>query len=82
MSVYGPDTETVFGHLGFTNVAGWADPERGLSGAVITSGKPMFYPELPLMWALMRRIGIEAPKAPEHVLAFTPTTGPFRQRAA
>jgi CubicO group peptidase (beta-lactamase class C family) len=82
LSAYGPDTETVFGHLGFTNVAGWADPERGLSGAVITSGKPMFYPELPLMWAVMRRIGIEAPKVPEQVSAFTPTTGPFRHRAA
>ena len=47
LSLYGPDTEHAFGHLGFTNIIGWADPERALSAALITSGKPVFYPELP-----------------------------------
>jgi CubicO group peptidase (beta-lactamase class C family) len=82
LSPYGPDTEMVFGHLGFTNVMGWADPERGLSAAIITSGKPMLYPELPLVWAVLRRIGLEAPKVPDNVLAFEPTTGPSQYRAA
>jgi CubicO group peptidase (beta-lactamase class C family) len=62
LSIYGPDTDLAFGHLGFTNIIGWADPERGLSGGLITSGKPVVYPELPMMWGLMRRIGIEAGK--------------------
>ena len=31
LSLYGPDTEQAFGHLGFTNILGWADPERALS---------------------------------------------------
>jgi len=62
LSLYGPDTELAFGHLGFTNVIGWADPERALSGALITSGKPVLYPELPDLWSVMRRIGIESPK--------------------
>jgi CubicO group peptidase (beta-lactamase class C family) len=82
LSPYGPDTEMVFGHLGFTNVMGWADPERGLSAAIITSGKPVLYPELPLIWALLRRIGLEAAKVPDNVLAFEPTIGPSRHRAA
>jgi CubicO group peptidase (beta-lactamase class C family) len=64
LSLYGPDTEHAFGHLGFTNVIGWADPERAVSGALITSGKPVVYPELPQLWGIMRRIGRGAPKVP------------------
>jgi CubicO group peptidase (beta-lactamase class C family) len=63
LSLYGPDTEHAFGHLGYTNMIGWADPERAVSGALLTSGKPVFYPELPDLWAVMRRIGKECPKA-------------------
>ena len=62
LSLWGPDTEQAFGHLGFTNVMTWADPQRALAGALITSGKPIVYPELPELWTLMRRIGMEAPK--------------------
>ena len=65
VSLYGPDTEHVFGHLGYTNVLGWADPERGSAVGLITSGKPLFYPELPDFWRLTRQIGLEAPKVPE-----------------
>ena len=64
LSIYGPDTELVFGHLGFTNVIAWADPERKVSGALITSGKPVVYPELPQIWGIMKRIGVSAPKVP------------------
>ena len=53
----------VFGHLGYTNTIGWADPERATSCAIVTSGKPMIYPELPDFWGVMRRIGQECPKA-------------------
>jgi CubicO group peptidase (beta-lactamase class C family) len=62
LSLYGPDTELAFGHLGFTNIIGWADPERGISGGLITSGKPVLYPELPVFWNVMRTIGRVAPK--------------------
>jgi CubicO group peptidase (beta-lactamase class C family) len=40
-SLYGLDTSKAFGHLGFTNVMMWADPERDLAVAVMTSGKPV-----------------------------------------
>jgi CubicO group peptidase (beta-lactamase class C family) len=62
LSLFGPDTDRAFGHLGFTNVLGWADPDRGLSVGLITSGKPVLHPGLPLLWALTRRIGVEAGK--------------------
>ena len=72
LSLYGPDTEYAFGHLGFTNILGWADPERELSGALITSGKPVVYPELYDLWALMRRIGLEVPKTDRPSLSLRP----------
>lgn len=62
LSLYGPDTEQAFGHLGFTNMIGWADPERALAGALLTSGKPILYPDLPTLWDVMRRITGRAPK--------------------
>jgi CubicO group peptidase (beta-lactamase class C family) len=43
-SLFGPATEEAFGHLGFTNVLGWADPERALSVGLMTSGKPLLHP--------------------------------------
>ncbi|WP_354700970.1 N-acetylmuramyl-L-alanine amidase [Paraconexibacter sp. AEG42_29] len=57
LSLFGPNTDQAFGHLGYTNTIGWADPQRALSAALVTSGKPILYPELPDVWALMRRIG-------------------------
>jgi CubicO group peptidase (beta-lactamase class C family) len=74
LSIYGPDTESAFGHLGFTNIIGWADPERALSATVITSGKPILYPELPVFWNMMRTIGKVAPKVPDSVLKLRPAT--------
>jgi CubicO group peptidase (beta-lactamase class C family) len=62
LSLFGPDTELAFGHLGFTNVLGWADPERALSVGLITSGKPILHHGLADLWNLTRRIGLEAPK--------------------
>jgi CubicO group peptidase (beta-lactamase class C family) len=61
-SLFGPDTDEAFGHLGFTNVLGWADPERALSVGLMTSGKPMLHPALGDLWLLTRAIGQEAPK--------------------
>jgi len=63
LSLYGPGTELAVGHLGFTNILVWADPERAVAGALLTSGKPVLYPQLPNLWAVMRRDGAEAPKS-------------------
>jgi CubicO group peptidase (beta-lactamase class C family) len=78
LSLYGPDTEMAFGHLGFTNILGWADPERAISGALLTSGKPILYAELTDLWDVMRVIGAQAPKVERAALAFEPATGPAR----
>jgi CubicO group peptidase (beta-lactamase class C family) len=41
---YGPHTPRAFGHLGFTNVIAWADPDRQISVGLMTSGKPFITP--------------------------------------
>ena len=64
LSLYGRDTDKAFGHLGLINIMGWADPERGISGGLITSGKAIIYPELPRFYGLMQRIASEVPKVP------------------
>jgi CubicO group peptidase (beta-lactamase class C family) len=73
ISLFGPDTEEAFGHLGFTNVLGWADPERALSVGLMTSGKPMLHPALGDLWLLTRAIGQEAPKVARAGIWFTET---------
>jgi CubicO group peptidase (beta-lactamase class C family) len=64
LSLYGLDTDLAFGHLGFINIMGWADPERGISGGLTNSGKAIIYPELPRFYALMQRIASTVPKVP------------------
>jgi hypothetical protein len=64
LSLYGRDTDLAFGHLGLINIMGWADPERGLSGGLINSGKAIIYPELARFYGLMQRIASEIPKVP------------------
>ena len=72
-SLFGPDTDEAFGHLGFTNVLGWADPERALAVGLMTSGKPMLHPALGELWLLTRAIGQEAPKVARSGTWFTQT---------
>ncbi len=62
ISLYGRDTQAAFGHLGLINIIGWADPERGISGALVTSGKPVLYPELPRFYGVMQGIASRVPK--------------------
>src|SRR5436305_2983557 len=62
LTLYGRDTQHAFGHLGFTNMLGWADPERGLACAVMTNGKPVLFPELPRFYGLVQTITSSAPK--------------------
>jgi CubicO group peptidase (beta-lactamase class C family) len=61
-SLYGPDTRYAFGHLGFTNVVAWADPERQVAAAIMTSGKPLLYPELYQLYDIFRQIGVACDK--------------------
>jgi CubicO group peptidase (beta-lactamase class C family) len=62
LSLFGPDTGRAFGHLGFTNIVSWADPERQVAAALLTSGKPLIYPEIYYVFDVLRQIGLACPK--------------------
>ncbi len=62
VSLYGRHTDLAFGHLGLINIMGWGDPERALSGGVITSGKAIVYPEVTRFYGLLQRIASQVPK--------------------
>jgi CubicO group peptidase (beta-lactamase class C family) len=66
VSLYGPDTPNAFGHLGFINVLCWADPDRELSAALLTSGKPFVGAHLGAMVKLLGTISRRLP--PTHGL--------------
>lgn len=59
---FGRNAPAAFGHLGMINVALWADPERGLSAGLISSGKPGQDPEAKRYTALMDTIADEIPR--------------------
>ena len=62
LSLYGRDTQHAFGHLGFTNMLAWADPERGISVGVLNNGKPIIYPEVHRFLGTMQKVTSEMPK--------------------
>lgn len=41
VGMYGVKTHHAFGHLGFSNIFCWADPERDISVSILTTGKPI-----------------------------------------
>lgn len=76
ISVYGFHTPRAFGHVGFSNVVAWADPERDLSACLMTSGKPFITPGQALFWNVMRTIAARVPRVPAGVVELA------RRRAA
>jgi CubicO group peptidase (beta-lactamase class C family) len=54
--IFGPDTPAAFGHLGFTNIFAWADPQRALSVALLTTGKPLISDHVLQLGNLLRVI--------------------------
>jgi len=72
-SLYGPNTTNAFGHLGFTNIISWADPDRQVAGTLMTSGKPLVYPELYYLHDLMWQIDTVCTKTRPRRAAARPT---------
>lgn len=62
VGLYGPMTRRAFGHLGFSNIFCWADPERDISVALLTSGKPVLGTHLPAMGKLLTKISFQIPR--------------------
>lgn len=68
-SPYGLDTPHAFGHLGFTNVFVWADPDRELAAALLTTGKPALAPAMARTWWLLTTIARRIPRGPRRAKA-------------
>jgi CubicO group peptidase (beta-lactamase class C family) len=56
MSVFGPGAPKAFGHLGFVTILCWADPQRELSGALLTTGKGLIGTHMPRLLRLQQII--------------------------
>jgi len=41
IGIFGPHTGRAFGHVGLSNIFPWADPERDIAVAFLTTGKPI-----------------------------------------
>ncbi len=61
VGLFGQRSGRAFGHLGFTNIFGWADPDREISVALLTSGKPVASLHVVRLLQLMARIGSTFP---------------------
>lgn len=59
---YGQRTPRAFGHLGFTNVLGWADPDRDISCALMNNGKPLISTSYVYWFDIMRTICSRIPR--------------------
>ena len=59
---WGPHSSQAFGHLGLINKFAWADPERELSAAVLTSGIPLITHHIIPLVNLLRSIGNGVPR--------------------
>jgi len=59
---YGPRTANAYGHLGFTNVLGWADPDRDISVAFMNTGKPLLSAKMLAWLNVSRVIGTKIPR--------------------
>ncbi|QZT60225.1 lipase LipE [Mycobacterium sp. TJFP1] len=59
---FGRDAAGAFGHTGLTDIVVWADPQRALSVAVVSSGKPGSHREARRYPALLDRINAGIPR--------------------
>ena len=55
--LFGLRTPHAFGHPGFTNILTWADLDRRLAVALLSSGKPFLSLDLARLFDLLHRIG-------------------------
>ncbi|MEZ4269372.1 MAG: serine hydrolase domain-containing protein [Myxococcota bacterium] len=64
-SIYGPNTPRAFGHIGLSQVITWADPDRDIACALLTSGKPFVGLHLIRTYGVLQAISEHCPPVPE-----------------
>ena len=66
IGLFGPMTGQAFGHLGFSNILCWADPERDISVSLLTTGKAVVGTHLPALAKTLYQISKHCPKILKH----------------
>ena len=62
VGLFGQFSHHAFGHMGLVNNLTWADPERGISVALLVSGIPLLAPNLPALLRLIATIAAQCPR--------------------
>ena len=65
VGVFGPMTGQAFGHLGFSNILCWADPERDISVSILNTGKSVVGTHIPALAQTLYQISKNCPKIPK-----------------
>lgn len=60
VGIYGPMTAGAYGHLGFMNILGWADPARDISAGLLVTGKAVLGTHVIALAKLLTAIGTRA----------------------
>jgi CubicO group peptidase (beta-lactamase class C family) len=61
---FGIDNPQAFGHIGLSNTFSWADPERDIAVALVTTGKPIASFHALRLFQFLRAVGNAFPKTP------------------
>lgn len=61
VGLFGPNTGQAFGHLGFSNILCWADPQRDISVSLLTTGKSVVGTHLVAFAKLLHSISAHCP---------------------
>jgi CubicO group peptidase (beta-lactamase class C family) len=62
IGIFGPNTEHAFGHLGLSNIFPWADPDREIAVALITTGKAVISSHVVRLVQLLAEINSAFPR--------------------
>ena len=65
VGIFGPNSGQAFGHLGFSNILCWADPERDISVSFLNTGKSVLGTHLPALANVLYQIAKQCPKTPK-----------------
>ena len=63
VGLFGLDNPLAFGHVGLSNVFTWADPERELVVALLTTGKPILGMHIPALLGFFYEMSRVFPRA-------------------
>ncbi|MBJ8552199.1 serine hydrolase domain-containing protein [Acinetobacter bereziniae] len=65
LGIFGPMTGQAFGHLGFSNILCWADPQRDISVSILNTGKAVMGTHIPALAQTLYQISNNCPKIPK-----------------